>query len=180
MNIKMHSSNTFQPVNLAGNIRFTGPKCHNCCGDQLCLSSKATQKKDPVSFEGLWGKLFPPKVSKKTLEEYMALVKMDPMLKQTAQLKYEYGKYPTVHFTPGEKEFTFDIGFTNIKKEFKKQVSGKVNTDTRIVEFKSLDGLDHKPGDVKYAVERAIEDAIWVYKKSALLLDGEINYSSGN
>lgn len=168
MSINLQPVKVYPPVKSNNNVNFSGLQPLKVCGvDEFCLSSK--QKLAEVKFKGVWGKLFPPKVDSKLLKEYASLVKIDPLMNDTATITYKFGTYPVVKITPGEKKFTFELGFNNPYNKFIKAVEAEADLKTSVLTIKSVDNLDFNTGDVKYAVNSALRDAIWVYKNASEL-----------
>jgi hypothetical protein len=132
--------------------------------DELNLSSKV-KPESKVAFGGLWEKLFPAKVNKKVLDEYMSLVRNDAELqKQNTVAFLMPDKFQIVKILPQGKELSFELGFINHNNKFFKKAEAKVDVETAKLSYKSTDGLEYKAWEIESTLNYALKDAINRYK----------------
>ena len=128
--------------------------------DQLTLSTKKTQKIS-IPFTGIFG---PPKVDKKALRELVSIMEKDSRFDEACTARNVTYDFPVIVMKKQDNELRFILGFEN-SKGFYEKVKAKVNTDTAVLEFKSLDGLKYKESDIKYAINYLIRNTIDYYKE---------------
>lgn len=161
MNINTVNINQIQPtVTTAKSSQQVSFMRHSRSGDQLTLSTKKTQK-ESMPFAGIFG---PPKVDKKALRELLSIMERDSRFDKPFTLSNFGTDFPVITMTKQGNELSFALGFKNFKGFYEK-VKAKVNTDTAVLEFKSVDSLDYKEGDIKYIINFFLKDAIDYYKE---------------
>lgn len=132
--------------------------------DELNLSLKANPE-SKVTFGGLWERLFPAKLNKKVLDEYMSIVRNDEQFqKQNTVAFLMPDKFQIVKILPQGKELSFELGFINHNNKFFKKAEATADIDTAKLSYKSTDGLEYKAWEIESTLNYALRDAIERYK----------------
>lgn len=134
-------------------------KMKSLTSDQVSFTSKLPNN-DKQTLIGIFG---PPKVDKKVLKELVSIMNNDPAFEKPLTARNPNSDFPVTELRKEGKEIKIKMGFEN-SRGFYHKLDVTVNTDNAKLEFKSVDGLEYKEGQIKTAVNELFEAIIYFYK----------------